>query len=65
MMTPTASDHHFDLGVKGHGQTYLKSVLQLVIQSPLSFFEQERSYMIIYNVCIWSVDYDEGFRSLI
>ena len=61
-MTAMISDHHNDLGVKDQGQIYLKSVLRLVMQTP-SFFTQ--GVHISQKVCLWCVDYKEGFRSSI
>ena len=37
-VTTKASDHHYDLGVKGQVQLYLNSVLKIVTRSHLSFF---------------------------
>ena len=34
-ITTKVPDHQYDLGIKGQGQIYLKSILQLVTLTPL------------------------------
>ena len=36
----------YDIGVIGQCQIYLKSVLWLIMQTPLSFFDQGYSYLV-------------------
>ena len=38
-ITRTESENQYDLGIKGRGQIYLKFMLQLIMRSPLSFFD--------------------------
>ena len=46
-MTMKVPYHHLDyvLGLKGQGQIYLKSVLQRLMHTPLSFFDCGASYL--------------------
>ena len=50
----------YDIGVIGQCQIYLKSVLWLIMQTSLSFFDQGYSYLVQQlpkMVCWWQVTF--------
>ena len=60
MMCMNASDHHYDFGVKGHGQTFLKSLMAC---NALSFLILMDGIHICYNDCLPCADDSEGIIS--
>ena len=53
-ITTKVTDHCFDHGIKGQGKLYLESVLKLITQAPLVFFDMGASYFVQW-LPIWSL----------
>ena len=59
LITRKVPDLQYDIGVIGQCQIYLTSVLWLIMQTPLSFFDQGYSYLVqqLPMVCWWQVTF--------